>query len=360
MSTALWAPLAAFLITALAIGLLRPLAMRIGLTDKPGQRKQHQGEVPLVGGLACFIGASVALFVGVLLGFPAASNEVLLAWFAASFLLVAVGACDDLTGLSPMVRFAAEIAAVLIMIYGGNVVLNNLGWITPGERLVSLGALAMPFTVFAAVGIINAFNMCDGLDGLSGNLALVTLLALGIADGIWGAGSHVALINVISGAIAGFLLFNQRMHWRSKAMVFLGDAGSMMLGLMLAWSAIEMSQGAERALSPAATLWFLMIPVYDTVRVMLRRMVRGRSPFAADNFHLHHLLIRCGLSVSEAIAVICTLAALGAGIGLLTHGLGSNEFAIAAAFTAGGLLYYAVIENAWHSGRFLGKALAPP
>lgn len=121
-----------------------------------------------------------------------------------------------------------------------------------------------------------------------------------------------------------------------------------------------MSQGAERALSPAATLWFLMIPVYDTVRVMLRRMVRGRSPFAADNFHLHHLLIRCGLSVSEAIAVICTLAALGAGIGLLTHGLGSNEFAIAAAFTAGGLLYYAVIENAWHSGRFLGKALAPP
>lgn len=359
MNLSLVASFIALLITAIAILCLRPLALRIGLTDKPNQRKQHEGEVPLVGGIAVFIGASGALLLCVLLNIPVAPLAVLAAWFAASLLLVSVGVYDDLAGLSPLLRFAAEIAAVLIMILVGQTLLTDLGWITPGETLVSLGWLAVPFTVFAAVGIINAFNMCDGLDGLSGNLALVTLLAFGIADGVWGGGARLALTNVISAAVVGFLLFNQRMLWRTKAMVFLGDAGSMMLGLTLVWGAIDLSQGADRVLSPAATLWFLMVPVYDTVRVMLRRLAHGNSPFLADAFHLHHLLIRAGWSVSASISIICIMAALGAAVGLFCNAYRVPEFTTATAFTLGGILYYVLIERAWRRGVFLGRKLAP-
>ncbi|MBT8422642.1 MAG: undecaprenyl/decaprenyl-phosphate alpha-N-acetylglucosaminyl 1-phosphate transferase, partial [Gammaproteobacteria bacterium] len=198
-ATLLW-PLAAFVLTAAAIAVLRPLALRIGLTDKPNQRKQHSGEIPLVGGLAIFIGATAVLFGSVILNRPVAPVDGILAWVVACTLLIAVGVVDDMRGLSPGVRFAAEIVAVLIMIYGGGALLTDLGRLTPDESIVTLGWLAVPFTVFAAVGIINAFNMCDGLDGLSGNLALVTLLAFGIADGLWADSGRVAVTNVISAA----------------------------------------------------------------------------------------------------------------------------------------------------------------
>jgi len=355
----LLAPAVAFVVTVMAILLLRPLALRIGLTDKPDHRKQHEGEIPLVGGIAIFTGASVALFGSVLLTQGMASSPALFAWFTAGLLLLAVGVYDDLRSLSPALRFAAEIGAVFVMIYGGNTVLVDLGWITPNETLLQLDWMAAPFTIFAAVGIINAFNMCDGLDGLSGNLALVTLLAFGLVDGLWGSADRVALSNIMSAAVAGFLLFNQRMLWRSKANVFLGDAGSMMLGLTLLWGAIDISQGVDRALSPAATLWLLVVPIYDTVRVMLRRLVRGHSPFAADAFHLHHLIVRSGRRVSTAIAMICAAAATGAAIGIAGTYYGVSEFALATAFSCGGLAYYVLIERAWRRGSFLGRKLAP-
>ena len=357
MANPLLAPLLAFLITAAAIALLRPLALRIGLTDKPDARKKHIGEIPLVGGLAIFAGAAVTLYGALVFGQPIASTTGLFAWSGACVLLIAVGVADDMKGLSPGIRFAAEIVAVLIMIYGGGTLLTDLGRLYPDEAIVSLSWLAAPFTVFAAVGVINAFNMSDGLDGLSGNLALVTLLAFGIADGLWGNADRLGVTNVISAAVAGFLLFNQRMLWQKKAMVFLGDAGSMMLGLTLVWGIIDMSQGDNRALSPAAALWFLMIPIYDTVRLMIRRLLRGGSPFAADTFHLHHLLIRAGFSVSEAIALICLSAAAGAGIGLLCHGLRLPEFTIAVAYTLLAIMYYVLVERAWRTGSLFGRPL---
>lgn len=358
MNPAYYAPLSAFLITAVAIALLRPVARRVGLTDKPDKRKKHSGEIPLVGGLAVFIGAAVALYASQAIGQPIASANGLLAWSGACLLLIVVGVVDDMRGLSPGIRFVAEIAAVLIMVYGGGTVLMDLGRLTPDESILSLSWLAVPFTVFAAVGVINAFNMCDGLDGLSGNLALVTLLAFGIADGMWGNAKLLGVTNVISAAVAGFLLFNQRLLWQHKAQVFLGDAGSMMLGLTLVWGVIDMSQGPDRALSPAAALWFLMIPIYDTVRLLIRRSLRGGSPFAADNYHLHHLLIRAGFSVSEAIAIICIAAAAGAGIGLVCEGLRLPEFTIALAYTLLAIIYYIMVERAWRIGALFGRRLS--
>ena len=345
----------AFIVTALLIAVLQPFARRVGLTDKPAQRKQHVDEVPLVGGIAIYGGVSAALVTGYLLVPETFPGSLLLAWSVASLLMVAVGAYDDFRELSPAVRFAAQIVAALIMIYWGGVLLKDVGAIGPAGEWLNLRWLAVPFTVFAAVGIINAINMCDGLDGLSGNLTLVTLLCLGLADTIWGNSAQLPLINVMSAGIAGFLLFNQRMLWRSKAAVFLGDAGSMMLGLYLAWAAIAISQGDNRALSPSATLWFLIIPVYDTIRVMLRRLLNGQSPFAADARHLHHLLVKSGLSVSVTIAVICMAAMAGGFIGLLATALGVPEFWLSIVYTLGAVAYYVIVERAWQRRRFLGR-----
>lgn len=349
------APLVAFLGTVTLIYLLRPLARRIGLTDKPGVRKQHEGEIPLIGG--------IAIFLAVVLAVVLAGTDLLMvdyhlqALLCASLVLVAVGAYDDLREQAASVRLAAQGAAALIMVYWGGTLLADVGELAPNGDIIGLGRLAIPFTVFATIGVINAINMCDGLDGLSGNLSLVTLLGFGIANSLWGGSGALPLINVFSAAIAGFLLFNQRMLWRSKASVFLGDAGSMMLGLFLAWTCIEISQGSERTLEPGAVLWFLMIPIYDTVRCMLSRMLRGQSPFEADAHHLHHLFVRTGYEVSETIAIICLLAAGGVGVGLLGSYLDVSGFAMAATFLAGGIVYFLLLERSWRRMLFLGKPI---
>jgi UDP-GlcNAc:undecaprenyl-phosphate GlcNAc-1-phosphate transferase len=351
------APAIAFIATALIITLLIPLAQRIGLTDKPAERKQHAGEIPLIGGVSIYLGASIAIVTGIGTAIIDAPLSAFYPWFTAALLIVAVGSIDDYYELSPAIRFGAQIGAALIMVYWGGAVLDDLGWIKYGGYLMKLHWAAAPFTVFAAVGIINAINMFDGLDGLSGNLTLVTLLAFGIAESLAGNIGSLPAINIVSAAIAGFLLFNQRLLWRSKAKVFLGDAGSMMLGLFLVWGAVDISQGEGRTLTPAATLWFLAIPIFDTVRVMTRRILRGRSPFAADACHLHHLFVRSGWNVSETLAIICILAALGSAVGLIGHGFDISEFSLAVAFTAVGVLYYVAIERAWRTKNFLGRKI---
>lgn len=358
MLQTLISPAIAFVITALFITLLKPVAEAIGLTDKPAERKLHAGEIPLIGGISIYLGASIAVVAGVYSGLIAGPLENFFPWFAAALLIVLIGVVDDKYDIAPFVRFGAQIGAALIIVYWGGTILTDLGWITPGGRLIELSWMAAPFTVFAVVGVINAINMSDGLDGLSGNLTLVTLLGFGVAESLSGNTGNLPMINIMSASIAGFLVFNQRMHWRSKATVFLGDAGSMMLGLFLAWGAVDISQGdVDRSLTPATTLWFLAIPVFDTIRVMVRRIRRGRSPFAADACHLHHLFVRSGWNVSETIAVICTMAALSAAVGLIGHGFKVPEFDMAVAYVVVGTVYYFTIESAWRRKSFLGRKI---
>ena len=340
--------------------MLRPLAFRFGLTDRPDERKQHQGEMPLIGGIAIYFGIAIAA-LGVFWwdGFVM-PDRAFVAFFGGATLLIIVGAWDDWTGLSPLIRFMAQIAAGLIMVYGGGVMLGDLGPILPSGKVLELGTLAVPFTVFVTVGMINAINMCDGLDGLSGNMTLVLLCGLGVANSLWGSAVHLQMLNVVSAAVAGFLVFNQRNFWRHKAWVFMGDAGSMMLGFALAWSAIDIANSDSPVVSPAIVLWFVAMPVFDTVTMMLRRIARGRSPFQADAEHLHHLLVRVGFSVGETIGIICLLAAAGCGIGLLFTYLDVPDFLVAGGFLLVGGCYLWAIQSAWRSMRFLGREIAAP
>jgi UDP-GlcNAc:undecaprenyl-phosphate GlcNAc-1-phosphate transferase len=350
--------LIAFLATIVLIVLLRPLAISIGLTDKPNVRKQHDGNVPLIGGIAIYLAFSMAVLISPLVSNgEAPASDKLFVFLHCALILVVAGAWDDLRGLKPVTRLVVQIFVALIMVSGADIIIVDLGAHAPEVDHVLLERLAVPFTVFATVGLINAINMSDGLDGLSGNLTLISFVGLGAANAMWGGSNDLELLNLLSAAIAGFLVFNQRMLWRSTAAVFLGDAGSMMLGFALAWVAIEVSQGPARALTPVATLWFLIVPVYDTLGVIVHRLIDHRSPFNADTQHVHHLFVRAGFSVTGTIAILCILALFGVLVGLFVAWWVVPDWQSLGAFIIGWLVYMVIIQRAWRQKRFLGRVV---
>ena len=305
------------------------------------------------------------MFGGLVLGFflckdgpVALSHREVYSFFGAALLLVTVGAIDDRLELSPAVRFIAQVIAALLMIFGAGVVLKDLGSITPSGEMLQLGFMAVPFTVFATLGIINALNMCDGLDGLSGSLTLTSLSGLIMVASIWGIPADTALLPILGTAIVGFLLFNLRLLGRERASVFMGDAGSMFLGFALTWYAISLSQGESRALRPSAALWFLMIPIFDAVAMMLRRILKGRSPFEADREHLHHVFLLAGFSVNDTVAVMTGFASCGVFIGLASIYFNIPELVVAGAFLLTGIGYFWMITHAWRVMRFLRTSIS--
>ena len=351
----LFLPFLAFAVTALLIMVLRPVAQSVGLADVPTTRKSHKGNIPLIGGIAIFAGlTAVSVLQFVLTG---SLPEQFVALYASSTLLVIVGVWDDFTDLPARGRLVAQIIAALITVYGGGVVLTDLGNLSPSGAVLHLGILSVPFTVFACLGIINAMNMCDGLDGLSGSLALISLLGLGTANALWGDPTHQYLIVLLAACVAAFLMFNLRTLWRSRAWVFLGDAGSMLLGLILCWLSVDLSQGEDRVVSPAAALWFLMLPIYDAVSMMLRRILKGQSPFAADREHLHHIFLLAGFSVGESVTLMSGIAVVGVVIGLGGTWLGVHDLVLAGLFLFGGSLYFWMVRRAWRVMRFLRRSI---
>jgi UDP-GlcNAc:undecaprenyl-phosphate GlcNAc-1-phosphate transferase len=212
----------ACVLTSLLIVILRPLAVTVGLVDVPDARKSHAGPVPLIGGVAIFVAVVVACMVPGLTGLTIAGPEVV-SFLLASVLLVGVGLVDDFIELSASARFMAQALAAVAMVFGGGVVLSDLGAMTFAGTPLPLGALAVPFTIFATIGVINALNMCDGMDGLSGTQALVSLAGFATALSLWGEAADINLLTALAGGVLGFLLFNMRLPGRSRAAIFLGD-----------------------------------------------------------------------------------------------------------------------------------------
>ncbi len=300
------------------VHVLPNMACRIGLVDEPDCRKRHEGCVPLVGGLAMFGGFAVgmSLLDDSWLRFPAL--------IIGGLLLLTVGLLDDLREMRKRVRVPAQIVAALLLILVGGVALQDLGWLAYGG-LLSLGVFAIPFTIFCTVGVLNATNMSDGLDGLAGGLALITLASLAFLANQSGITGDLDALLVLMAAVAGFLVFNARSPWCKKAKVFMGDAGSLFLGFVIARFLIDFSQGDARIMHPVIALWIFAVPLMDTIAVIVRRMVAGKSPFSADRKHLHHILLTKGLSVQQTVMVIWLLALVLAVIGILGHSYGLTD-----------------------------------
>lgn len=347
LTSGLLSPLLALVLTCVLLRALRPVALRIGLVDYPSPRKAHNGAVPLIGGLGMFCG-----FAFVALTLDTGLTEFR-SFFAAAGVLVVIGVLDDFHELSSRSRFTAQIVAALLMVYWGGVGLEDLGALGAGGADFELGRWDVVFTVFATVGVINALNMIDGLDGLAGGLSLVALLGLAWVAHASGRGEELALLVVLNVVVVAFLFYNVRMPGRRQALVFMGDAGSMFLGFSITWFLVSMSQGEQRAMPPVLALWLLMVPLFDTVWLILRRFFTGRSPISADIEHLHHILRMTGMSAGSALWLILLIAAVGAIAGVAAIQSGVAEQTLFYTFLGVFALYCAVMGTAWYTRRLL-------
>jgi UDP-GlcNAc:undecaprenyl-phosphate/decaprenyl-phosphate GlcNAc-1-phosphate transferase len=306
--------------------------------------------VPLVGGLSIF----VALLAMAYIGDIASSAAYFI--FALS-IIVAIGMWDDVTEISPRLKLAIQVIASSIMIWGAGIELRSVGDLL-GWHPIGMWLLSAPMTVFAIVGVVNAVNMMDGLDGLAGSIALVAFAWYAAVAASSGLSLQLHTAAILCGAIAGFLLFNLRLPWQKHARVFLGDAGSLMIGFALGWYAIDLTQGPARSFPPIAALWVLLVPLADCVSLMARRLKSGRSPFAADRRHIHHYLLSRGLSHSGTLAVLVGLSGAFGAVGYFGWRLGVPEPYLFWPFFFGFFAYHTWIQWAWR--KLDADAIAAP
>lgn len=306
------ASIASFLVSCTMLLALRPFAEVVGLIDKPGGRKTHHGDVPVVGGIAMFSGLLVAAASGS--GMTDGGGSLLI---VAGFMVV-LGALDDRFDLPPSVRLFAHLSAAVALVYGTGLIVGDLGNILGGGDL-KLGVLALPFTVISMVALINAFNMLDGLDGLAGSAGLVAFGGLMLIASAGGSPGVALIGGSMLGAIAAFLMFNLPTQLNRRFRTFMGDAGSTLLGFILAGIALMLVQPDAIGLHPVIVLWVMPIPIFELFSSTARRIVRGISPAQADNGHFHHVLIRAGLSVRAICSLYFVVSAISCAFGVWAY-----------------------------------------
>jgi UDP-GlcNAc:undecaprenyl-phosphate/decaprenyl-phosphate GlcNAc-1-phosphate transferase len=313
-------PVAFFVALAAALALtpaVRGLALRWGWLDAPdGVRKRHVQPVPRVGGVAVYGGFALGV-VAAIAWLPAdAVRGAGMGWAMAHLLLAAtpvmlVGLLDDVRGVPPLGKVTVQgLAGLYLFQYGYRAALITDPF---SGRSIELGWLALPVTVLWFVAMSNAFNLIDGLDGLAAGVGLFatgTFLVSAVVNERW---SMVVVLCALSGALLGFLKYNF-----SPASVFLGDSGALFVGFVVAGLAIRSSMKATAAIALAAPLCALALPILDVLLAVTRRLASGRHVFRPDEDHIHHRLIRSGLSPRKAVVALYGVAAVGASLALAT------------------------------------------
>jgi undecaprenyl-phosphate alpha-N-acetylglucosaminyl 1-phosphatetransferase/UDP-N-acetylglucosamine 2-epimerase len=286
----------ALAVTLFSIFSMRPLARRMGLVDRPDARKCHRGRVPLIGGLCFFLGTIAGLLY---LGYI---DRFVAGLLVPCALIVMTGAVDDLHNLSVRSRLVIQTCAAGLVIAATGVYLDDTGQVF-GNGGLHLGLAGIPITIIAVIGLINAFNMLDGIDGLAASLAMVSIGSIMLFSG---AGlptlGVMLLLQVLFASLVPYLFVN--LGWPDGRKIFMGDAGSTLIGFLLGWSLIFLSHKGVQRLQPVDALWCVALPVMDTLAVMFRRMRKRLSPFKPDRQHLHHLLQDTGCSPRTTLAAI--------------------------------------------------------
>ncbi|WP_299013459.1 UDP-N-acetylglucosamine--undecaprenyl-phosphate N-acetylglucosaminephosphotransferase [uncultured Photobacterium sp.] len=338
-----------FVISFCSLFILRKLAKRIELVDIPSGRKQHQGVIPLVGGIAIFF--TVAL---TLLRTPEITEEPTLYLICAS-ILVFTGAIDDKFDISVKARLIIQVLMSVIMIKTGGLFLSQLGNLIGLGNINMILPLSYIVTILAVLGAINAFNMVDGIDGLLGGLATVTFASLGYLFWLDGQHNLSQFCMVIVTATLPYIMLNLGFPLGQRFKIFMGDAGSVFIGFTVIWLLINGSQGEHSAFRPVTALWLIALPLMDMVTIMFRRVRKGQSPFKPDREHLHHICQRLGLSPRMTLLAICTLATIFAYIGILGEQLQINETVMFGAFLMLFAIYFLTISYSWRITTYLRK-----
>lgn len=291
----------AFVVTLIAIPPIISLIRKYNLFDKPNARKEHTVPIPTMGGLAIVAGMMISLF----LWFPFSNSIPQICFFFSVLVMFGLGIMDDLKDLSAKYKFIIQTGlAGLIALSGIRIV--------SFEGLFGIYELPMmaqyTFTFLAIVGITNAFNLIDGIDGLAGGIGFMSLVILGLFLTLSGDVNTALIAFALSGGIMAFMYFNL-----NPARIFMGDTGSLILGFVIAVLCIRLLQvnifSANSIIphAPVFVLGIVFIPVFDTIRVFATRIWRGKSPFVADKTHIHHLLTNQGFSHAFAAKLICIL-----------------------------------------------------
>jgi UDP-GlcNAc:undecaprenyl-phosphate GlcNAc-1-phosphate transferase len=309
--------------------LARALAVRINLVDKPdGRRKMQVKPIPLAGGIGVFLGTTAALLI-VGLAIPEiqaeflANRSFLVSLFVAGSIIAVTGVLDDRFNLRARYKLAGQMLAAFVMILGGGLMIRSVSLV---ELRIDLGLLEIPFTLFWFLAAINALNLLDGMDGLLGTIGVIvftTLATMAMAFGSPVAG-WVAI--AMAGALIGFLRYNL-----PPASVYLGDCGSMLIGLVVASIAVQSSlKGPAVAIVAPAVL--LILPILDTTAAIIRRKLTGRGLAVPDRGHLHHVLMRNGFSNRRVLLLVTVLGGAAAGGAFVSMYMKNDLIAIGTAF----------------------------
>lgn len=299
-----------FISALLALLITRHLAIKIGLVDKPNLRKLHQGEIPLVGGISVWF-ALIVFCLSQSSPFPWQPWYLL-----CSGLLLIIGVFDDRFDLPVLPRVLMQLLVAALMMTAG-LKLSSLGEIIPGLIVIN-GVFGYGITILAVWGAINAFNMIDGINGLLGLLSCVTFGALALLFYLGERADVAFWCLAIVVAMVPYLLSNLGLMGGPRARVFMGDAGSTVIGFTVIWLLIIATQGERAVAYPVTALWIIAIPLMDMARLFFSRMLNGHSPFKPDREHLHHVLQRYGLNASQTL---CTIAAASLMLALMGIGL---------------------------------------
>lgn len=282
----------AFLITFFSIPVIIEVAKDKKLFDEPGERKVHKAVIPTLGGLGIFAGFIIAI----LMGMPSSVTPVFQYIMAAIMIIFFMGIKDDILILTATKKFIGQlVAAGIIIKFGGIEITNMYGF---------MGIYAIPhtasflLTLFTIVVITNSFNLIDGVDGLAGSLGLLTSIIFGIYFYFTGQILYTIMAVSLAGSLLAFLIYNF-----NPAKIFMGDTGSLLIGIINSIFVIKFISIASNPSSalpfesaPALGFSILLIPLFDTLRVVSHRIINRRSPFCPDRNHIHHFLLDLGLS----------------------------------------------------------------
>ena len=305
----------------------RNSARCIGFVDSPdGRRKTQSRPVPVAGGLAV-LGATLITILITGHAIPEMATALLAeshgpALLVAAVLITAVGVVDDARNLRPAYKLLGQFAAIGILVFLGDFRINAISVL---GHFVELGPLAVPFTAFWFLACMNALNLIDGMDGLLGTVGLIALMSLAIIATMVGHTFTAVVALSMAGAIIGFLWFNL-----PPASIYMGDSGSMLIGLAIGALAIPASLKGPATVALGAPVALLVLPMMDTTAAVIRRKLTGRGIATADRGHLHHVLQRNGLTARRALLLITALGLLASLGALLTTALQNDVYALIA------------------------------
>lgn len=333
--------------------LMRKVAKSIGLVDKPNERKLHEGAVPLIGGI------SICIVLTQFLTFKPEVIEYSWLYVGSIALLTLIGAIDDKIDLSFKIRMGVQAGLSLVMIHIAGIELHSLGNMF-GFGEINLGWTGIVITVLAVIGAINAFNMVDGIDGLLGGLSIVTFGALAYLLRVDAQHGLAYFCVVIIVAMLPYIFMNLGILGRARK-VFMGDAGSMMIGFTVIWLLLGVSQAESKPLMrPVTALWLIAVPLMDMTAIMIRRIRRGDSPFKPDREHLHHIFQRLGLSSKQTLVVICLIASAYAAFGIYGELTGLSEAIMFYSFIACFVAYCFILSYVWRITSYVRGKLGKP